>query len=118
MRFEGRDLTTYAEPVSASTLREGQVYFLVYYSDEERLTPIMETVAYAGRYINSEGAERPRFQDVPSYNQGIRFGSPDSSAASFQSCSENSMNHLFEYEQALDELMRFSLRRKKQVNVT
>jgi hypothetical protein len=78
----------------------------------------METVAYAGRYINSEGAERLRFQDVPSYNQGIRFGSPDSEEASFQSCSENSMNHLFEYEQALDELMRCALRRKKHGNGT
>jgi hypothetical protein len=113
MQFEGQDLTTYAEPVSASSLREGSTYFFVFYIDQDLCIPLMETVVFVGRYLSSEGTELLRFQDVRSYNNGIRFGSPDSNQAQFQSCTENSMNHLFEYEKALDELMRCALRRKK-----
>ncbi len=116
MRFEGRDLTTYAEPVSASALREGQVYFFVYYPREDMCTPIMETVVYAGRYISLEGEELLRFQDIHSYDQGIRFGSPEAEAAEFQSAAENGINHLFEYEKGLDELMRCALRRKRRAD--
>ena len=114
MRFEERDLTTYAEPISAQVLKEGQVYFSVHYVDEDLLIPLVETLVFVGRYVSSEGANLLRFQDIGSYRQGMRFGSPDAEEASFQSSTESEVNHIFEYEHALDELMRCALRRRKQ----
>ncbi len=116
MRFEGRDLTTHAEPISASALSEAQIYFFVYYVDDDLLIPLMETVVFVGRYVSSEGTDLLRFQDVGSYQRGIRFGSPESEEAQFQGATENGINHLFDYEHALDELMRCALRRQRGSN--
>ncbi len=49
MRFAGRDLKQYAEPVSASELREGSVYFTVQFADRDLLIPIVETLVFIGR---------------------------------------------------------------------
>ena len=113
MRFEGRDLTTYAEPISATALREGQTYFFVRYVDEHLRVPLVDTVVFAERFVGSDGTELLRFQDVRSYQRGIRFGSPELDGAQFQSATENGINHLFDYEHALDELLRCAIRRNR-----
>jgi hypothetical protein len=46
-----RDLPSYAEPVAADNLREGEVYFSVQYADEALLVPIVD----AGVYWRREG---------------------------------------------------------------
>jgi hypothetical protein len=43
MRFEERELKSYAEPVTPNLLTEGEVYFSVQFADEDMLIPIMET---------------------------------------------------------------------------
>jgi len=113
MRFEGRELTTCAEPVSSRVLKEGDVYFSVQYADENLLVPIVETLVFVGRYIGSDGVNRLRFQDIGSHSQGIRYGSPGAEEACFQSPTEDGIKHIFEYEGALDELMRCAIRRRK-----
>jgi hypothetical protein len=113
MRFEARDLTSYAEPVSTATLREGQAYFSVQYADDSLLLPIMETLVFAGRNLDGNDADLLYFQDVESYRQGIRHGSAEAENAKFQRGREGKINHIFEYEDALNELMKCSLRRKK-----
>ena len=55
MHFESRELTTYAEPVSASALVEGRVYFSVQYVDEDLLLPNVETLVFVGSYQSSDG---------------------------------------------------------------
>ena len=75
MRFGDRELRSYAEPVSEDSLKEGQVYFSVQYDDENLLVPTMETLVFVGRYRSSDKKTRLRFQDVGSYEQGIRYGS-------------------------------------------
>jgi hypothetical protein len=40
MRFEARELKSYAEPVTASQLREGEIYFSVQFADESMLIPM------------------------------------------------------------------------------
>lgn len=42
--FEGRELTSYAEPITSDELREGEVYFFVNYVDEALLIPTITTV--------------------------------------------------------------------------
>jgi len=52
MRFEERELKPYAEPVAASLLKQGEVYFSVQFADEDMLVPIMETLVFAGRNLD------------------------------------------------------------------
>lgn len=74
MYFEGRELTTYAEPVSSSELREGEVYFAVNYVDDDMLIPVMETVVFIGRNLEPDDVGQVYFQDVESYREGVRYG--------------------------------------------
>jgi hypothetical protein len=114
MRFEERELKPYAEPVTPNLLMEGEVYFSVQFADEDMLIPIMETWVFAGRKLDPEDAEgHLYFQDLESYRQGIRYASATAENAHFQRATENSTNHIFEYEHALDQLMLCSLRRRK-----
>jgi hypothetical protein len=115
MRFEERELKPYAEPVTPDTLKAGEVYFSVQFTDEDMLVPIMETWVFAGRNLDSEDVDVDRlyFQDVESYLQGIRYESAADENASFQVPSKNDINHIFDYERALDQLMKCSLRRRK-----
>ncbi len=114
MRFEDRELKPYAEPVTASLLKEGEVYFSVQFADEDMLIPVMETWVFAGRRLDPEDTEgHLYFQDVESYLQGIRYASATPDNATFQVATEENANHIFEYERALDELMKCSLRRRK-----
>ena len=54
------------------------------------------------------------FQDIESYRLGVRYNSPSKSDyAQFSAGSENELGHLFEYERALDELLRCSLKRRR-----
>jgi hypothetical protein len=57
--------------------------------------------------------DRLYFQDVESYLQGVRYSSPTAENASFQVPTEKNINHIFEYERALEHLMSCSLRRRK-----
>ena len=41
MHFEGRELKPYAEPVTASELKQGSVYFSVTFADDDMTIPVM-----------------------------------------------------------------------------
>src|SRR6266404_1475194 len=114
MRFEGRELKPYGEPVSASSLKVGDVYFSIQFADRDVLLPIMETWVYVGRKLDPEDTEnRLYFQDVESYQQGVRYESATAENAQFQVQLEQYLNHIFEHERALEQLMACSLRRRK-----
>lgn len=115
MRFEERELKIYSEPISASELIEGSVYFFVNFVDEEMLLPTMEPFIFVGKDLDEDDVGRVYFQDVDSYRQGVRYDSTsDDNLATFYSGSEKELGHIFEYERALDVLMVCSLRRRKQ----
>jgi len=112
--FEGTDLPDYAEPVSANELREGEVYFAVNYVDHEMLVPIMETIVFIGRNLEPGDLDQVYFQDIESHREGVLYTSESNDGpARFQAGSEGQINHIFNYEHALEELMRCSLRREK-----
>jgi hypothetical protein len=113
--FESRELKPYAEPVSASALKEGVIYFFVTFSDDAMLLPTMEPVVFIGRNLDANDAGVVYFQDIDSYQQGVRYCTPvenKNENATIYSGSENETGHVFEYEQALEELMRCALRRR------
>lgn len=117
MYFEGRDLTDHAEPVSASELREGQVYFAVNFVDGEMLIPIMKTIVFIGRNLEPDDVGQVYYQDVESHREGVSYDWESSDGpAEFQSGSEDEISHIFDYEHALEVLMRFSLRRQRIVS--
>jgi hypothetical protein len=111
--FDGRELKPHAEPVSATELREGAVYFAVNYVDDDMLVPMIETLVFVGKDLESDDAGQAYFQDVRSHREAVPYGwDADDRNATFYSGPENELNHIFNYEHALHELMRCSLRRK------
>ena len=104
----------FAEPVSTENLQVDRVYFAVQFLDADMLVPVLEPLIYLGRNVPGTEQGRLCFQTFESHLQGVRF---DSAAAnerhSFQITSPNNINHIFEYEQALDVLMRCALERRK-----
>ena len=69
MYFEGRELKEYAEPVSATELREGDVYFALNYVDCDLLVPVVETVVFIGRDLEPDDVGQVYIQDVESYRE-------------------------------------------------
>lgn len=116
MRFE-RELKAYAEPVSSAKLKEGLVYFFVNFVDDELLIPTMEPVVFVGRNFEPGDIGRVYFQDIHSYRDGVRYDLPETmneeSTSEFHTGSEDELDHVFEYEQALDVLIDCSLRRRR-----
>ena len=113
MHFAARDLKPYAEPVSSGELKEGSVYFALNYIDEAMLIPTMETVVYIGRDLEPGDSGQVYFQDVASYTRGVRYGASNKGDhGRFYAGSENEVGHIFEYENALEQLMSCLLRRQ------
>ena len=112
MRFEGRDLKPYAEAVSAETLKVGETYFSVQFIDVEMFIPELEALVFTGTDIFTGEQGTLCFQDAESYRNGIRFDSVETDEAVFYSQRKNEVNHIFEYEKALDLLLACSLRRR------
>jgi hypothetical protein len=114
MRFETRELKSYAEPVNAIQLAEGELYFTVQYADEQMLVPLISTWIFLGRKLDSDDVDETLyFQDTDSYQQGARYGAPEAEGARFRVYTENEIKFFFEFERALEELMKCSLRRGK-----
>ena len=110
MRFEGRELKDYAEPVLQDQLQEGKVYFAVVFLDEDGLVPSVEPRVFVGPKAEPEG-DKHYFQDFTSYRRGIRFDSPnaDEEATFVTGAGRN----IFEYDRALDVLLACALRRQR-----
>ncbi len=117
LHFEERALRPYAEPLSIDELEEGEVYFTIQYTgpDRDGLFPIMETLVFVGFNLDEEDVERRvYFQDLESYQAGIRYGTATSEDNShFYAQEPRHLNHIFKYENALNELLKCSLRRRK-----
>lgn len=112
-RFEARDLKSYAEPVILENLAAGNVYFAVQYSDPELLMPQVRPLIYLGRNLNHLNADLFYFQDLDSFRMGIRYDSDfETKRDEFELCDSNGGAYIFEFEKALEELMRCGLRRQ------
>jgi hypothetical protein len=115
--FEGRSLKPYAEPVTSIDLKEGFTYFAVNFVDEDMLIPSLEPIVFVGRNLDPDDIDQVYFQDFESYRSGIRFGSREArgGGARFYVGAESETNHIFDYERALDGLLRCALKRQGQL---
>src|SRR6266568_7075214 len=110
MHFDARELKPYAKPVTNDQLKEGEVYFTVNYVDDDMLIPIIETIVFIGRNLEPDDVGQVYFQDVESFREGVPYSwDSDDGRAKFQTGSENEIGHIFDFEQALNALMRCSL---------
>jgi hypothetical protein len=113
VRFEARELKSYAEPVSASDLIEGEVYFTVQFADQKLLIPIIEPIVFVGINLGEGDTDVSYFQNFESYATGVRYASgTEESMTDFRVRGPGEIKHIFTYEHALDELMKCSLRRR------
>lgn len=113
IRFDSRDLKPYAEPVEAAELMEGQIYFFLNFIDDKMFLPTLEPMIFIGRNLNENDICTVYFQDTSSYDDGVRYNSfVKGQNAVFYSGLESEIGHIFEFENALNELMKCSIRRK------
>jgi hypothetical protein len=112
MHFPGRDLKSYAEPVVPERLVVGDVYFSVQYHDQDLLAPVVEALVFLGNNLDPgpEGVGH-YFQDAGSFLAGVRYESTDEEDAVIYRQREGQVKHIFEFDHALDELLKCSLRR-------
>src|SRR3954447_24674998 len=109
-----RELKEYAEPVTATALEEGKVYFSVQYADEGLLIPIIETWIFVGKNLRPGITEDCLyFQDVESYLQGVRYETATEDNSSFQVACDGNIKHIFEFGKATEELLKCEIRRQK-----
>ena len=120
MHFASRDLKTHAEPVTPEGLVVGELYFSVQFNDQDMLAPEVEALVFLGNDLDP-GAEGMGhyFQDAGSFLAGARYGfdakpnhgSGDELEACIYQQAHGQVKHIFEFERALDELLKCSLRR-------
>ena len=110
LRFQARDLTPYGKYLQPSALVEGDTYFAVHFLDDQMLVPELDPLLFIGRNLEPSDSGRLYFQDAASYMSGIRYR--DGSNAEIHVVEENAP-FVFEFERALDELLRCSFRRQR-----
>lgn len=111
MYFEGRKLTSYSQPVSPDKLVVGKVYYLLGFMDHKAV--LFEAYQFIGRNLETEDQDRLYFQTYASYKQGLRWStsSTDDDMREFLCQPQDELGMIFEFEHALNELLKFSLRK-------
>jgi hypothetical protein len=112
LRFEERELKDHAEPVTAAELTPGRVYFSLQFVDEAMFFPVLEPWMYLGKVLGDDSGKLI-FQNFGSFQQGTRFETAGHDDRHFfQITTSNGLNHIFEYERALNVLMSCALKRR------
>ena len=112
MRFEARDLKPSIETMPPDQLVEGELYFSVGYVDDEMVKPILLSLVFIGRDLKPGDKDACYFQDLESHAAGVRYVTASEEApATFQT--GDIVKSIQRYDQALDELLRCSLRRSR-----
>src|SRR5215470_3449849 len=125
MRFEDRELESGAESISYTgcELQKGGLYFAInYFANRDLTVPLIETLVFLGRNLMDGDTAKIYFQDVMSYFCGRRFegggveepddGTEYEEAGRIYSSQEDAAHYIFDYEHALDELIKCSFRRR------
>jgi hypothetical protein len=113
MTLSDSDSLGAARPVEAAALRPGRIYFSLTYADEAELVPMLEPMVFIGRDLMPDDVGQLYFQDVTSYQEGIRFDAdPDEEEATFVVGPADEIDDVFEFDAAVDELVRCAARRR------
>ena len=106
-------LKPYAEPAAASEMKKGRVYFACHFMDEEMFVPILTPMIYLGNLDPNE-PELRLFQNFDSFRCEVRYPEDYSGHEdSFEWYGPDEGKHIFEFDRALETLMRCAIRRKE-----
>lgn len=111
--FEQRELPTAADPVRAEELKIGDTYFKVSYADADMTIPLVDSVVFIGFNLDGDEEDTLYFQDVESYRSGVRITDTDVEPedATFYATQASTLHAMFDFQGALEDLMRCSIRR-------
>jgi hypothetical protein len=114
MRFEAREVKAYAEPVQAQDLRVGRIYFSVQFADDDLLVPIVEPLEFVGTNLHEADGDQLYFRPLglPSAELAIRQANNETEQVFYRTTAAE-LNHVFEYERALDRLLVCAVRRSQ-----
>lgn len=114
-KFDQREIPSYARPIPSDQLVEGETYFHVSYVDRNMKIPTVSSLVYVGKNFGDDEVSTLYFQDVESYLAGVRITdeNQDPGSARFESWPEDGFHAVFDFEHALEELMKCSLRRNQ-----
>jgi len=110
--FEARHLKRFGESVRPVDLAEGVICFSLFFLDDRFLIPGLEPYIFLGENLEAE-EEGFYFQDLYSYRCGVRHGKAAGNQSAMLIVESAENLSLLDYEQALEELMACSLRRRE-----
>jgi hypothetical protein len=115
LTFEKRELHRAAQHVSIDQLSLGTDYYMISYIDNEMKIPLIDSMIFIGTNVfGDENNETLYFQDAESYLQGIRIDKqPDGTSGVVYSFGPDELTAIFEFERALEQFMKCSLKRNK-----
>lgn len=113
MKFEAREIESYADPVLAHELQKGNIYFMLNFIDNKMLVPQMNTIVFIGKNLQKDDSDACYFQDISSYEDGVRYeNAGEDSYAEFYQCPTDGLSGIYDFEKALEILMYCSMRRR------
>jgi hypothetical protein len=114
VQLPARQLPDCAEPVEEHKLIVGRTYFSVQFLDEDLVIPIVEPVVYLGQSTTEPTRNRRlQFQYAKSCFPAECGNALAADEVVIFSQAAGQCRHIFEFEQALDILLRCSLRRAR-----
>lgn len=111
--FPSTELPSYAEPASPDQMQVGCIYFALLYSDPDLLVPNLYPLMFLGHDLDGAPRNMRFFQHFDSYRDGVRYGrhAPEESEC-FEMYGPDAGKHIFDYEHAVQSLMRCALNRR------
>lgn len=116
IHFHERELPTAAHPVDFEQLVAGKAYYQITYDgkDKDMQAPLVLSMVFIGMNLDDDETDTVYFQDALSYDFGVRLSEdPEPGTFMLFHCPPDALGAIFEFDQALDELMKCSIRRKR-----
>jgi hypothetical protein len=107
------DSHLYSEPIDLSELKQGNLYFMLNYFDEEVLIPELQTLVFLGREVTGEKNSLLYFQDIESYTTRGPYPNSADRPGDFFDCTDDQLGCIFRLDKAVLELQHCMRRREK-----
>jgi hypothetical protein len=115
--FPATELKPGSEPVSSDQMQEWRVYFALQFADPDLLVPVLYPLIFLG-YLDSDDPSLRFFQSLDSFIDGVRYSTrTDEQTEFFEVYGPDEGKHIFDYERALEVLMRCALNRRDIVDL-
>lgn len=106
-------MKAHAKSVKASDLVKGATYFMLSYTDEHFLIPIVETLIFLGRGLQGESDVKLYFQDAESYVHVGPFPQETSDDQELFTFPDHGLGSILELDEAIEELQRCLARKQR-----